>query len=414
MTFILSILCALVFLRLALPYVIRFIINKALGKLDGYHGTIKKIRISLFSNTLTLGNITFDKIVPGTGESEPFLKVRSIDVSFQWKAVFNKSLVGDILMHQPELQLARHHAEATASDDTKASPKKTIDLKNQLQHLLPFHINLEIINGLIRYSDRTPRGVVDVSVTHIDVLLHDFSNMTDLALRPAALRAQAKIYGGTFDFSLKLYPLAEQPTFDMNAELKNINMVLLNGFFRAYAKIDVNRGTLGMYMEATAKYGVFTGYVKPVIRDLDIVGAEDRDDSLFRKLWEKFVAGAYQILKNKREDQFAARIPIQGRLGDPDINCIAALLSVLQNAFIRAIHPSLDDVITIAGLRKPVSTVKRFFRKNPVRKKQFDTSAHIPPAIHADGLSRDVAIGSQQKNNVRHFVRLPESAEGNK
>ena len=100
---------------------------------------------------------------------------------------------------------------------------------------------------------------------------------------------------------MNINPLAKQPTFDLNAELKDTNLVLLNDFFKAYAKIDVNKGKFGMYTEVAAKDGSFKGYVKPIIKDLDVLGHEDRDDNVFRKMWEGLVGFVGQVFKNQPE-----------------------------------------------------------------------------------------------------------------
>src|SRR5207344_136845 len=102
----------------------------------------------------------------------------------------------------------------------------------------------------------------------------------------------AEVYEGKFNMDMKLNPLADRPTFDLNARLDNTNLVLLNDFFKAYGKFDVNKGTFGLYKEVAAKEGAFKGYVKPVIKDLDVVGAEDQKDNILQKLWEEIVGAA--------------------------------------------------------------------------------------------------------------------------
>ena len=112
------------------------------------------------------------------------------------------------------------------------------------------------------------------------------------AVLPASIHATADVYEGKLRFDAKLNPLANAPTFDMSAELTQTNLVKLNDFFQAYAKVDVNDGRFGLYTEVAAKDEEFKGYVKPVIKNLDILGKEDRKDNLLQKLWEA-VAGIY-------------------------------------------------------------------------------------------------------------------------
>ena len=162
---------------------------------------------------------------------------------------------------------------------------------------------------------------------------------------------------------MNINPLAKQPTFDLNAELKDTNLVLLNDFFKAYAKIDVNKGKFGMYTEVAAKDGAFKGYVKPIIKDLDVLGHEDRNDNIFRKMWEGLVGFVGQVFKNQPEDQVATKIPFEGRLDNPETNIWITITNVLQNAFIQAIQPSIDSEINIASVGTPKPEKKTFFEK---------------------------------------------------
>jgi hypothetical protein len=127
----------------------------------------------------------------------------------------------------------------------------------------------------------------------------------------------------------------------------------------------VHKGTFGLYTEMAGKDGKFTGYVKPIIKDLDIVGPEDKHDSFLNKLWEEVVGAAGVLLKNQKKDQVATKIPIKGEYGKTDIATWYAIINVLRNAFVQAIYPSIDYQVTIASVEpvKPKEEKKGFFKK---------------------------------------------------
>jgi hypothetical protein len=162
---------------------------------------------------------------------------------------------------------------------------------------------------------------------------------------------------------MKLNPLAEQPTFDLNAEWKKTNLVKLNDFFQAYAKIDVNKGTFGLYTEVAAKEGEFTGYVKPLLEDIDVLGKDDRKDNILRKLWEGVSGTVSEIFENQSEETFATKIPFKGRLDEPQVNIWQAIIQILQNAFIQALQPSIDQQISLATVDKQQEKKKGFLEK---------------------------------------------------
>ncbi|OJV22454.1 MAG: hypothetical protein BGO21_30320 [Dyadobacter sp. 50-39] len=94
-----------------------------------------------------------------------------------------------------------------------------------------------------------------------------------------------------------------------------------------------------------------------------MLGKEDRDDNIFRKLWEGIAGGVGQILRNHPNDQVATKIPFEGRLDDPKTNIWYALSHILQNAFIQAIQPSIDSEISIASVDSPKQEKKTFLQK---------------------------------------------------
>ena len=57
----------------------------------------------------------------------------------------------------------------------------------------------------------------------------------------------------------------------------------------------MNKGTLGLYTEFAAKDGKYKGYVKPIIKDLDVVGPEDKKDNFLQKTWETIIGAAVKF-----------------------------------------------------------------------------------------------------------------------
>jgi hypothetical protein len=75
-----------------------------------------------------------------------------------------------------------------------------------------------------------------MSETHI--IARNLSNVADTSALPARVLATAGVYGGHLDFNMRINALAEDPTYDLNLELKNADLKRLNEFFQAYGKFD--------------------------------------------------------------------------------------------------------------------------------------------------------------------------------
>jgi hypothetical protein len=358
-TIILVFLGLIVAIRLALPSVVLHYANRNLAEMDGYNGRIEDIDLAILRGAYKLDSIYINKVDSGTQKETPFLAASVVDLSIEWQSLFKGSLVGEIVVDKPMMRFTRDKVEP------KDVQKDSSDFREVLEDFMPLEINrLEFRNGRLQYVDHTSKPKVDISMTDVDVVALNLKNSYDsAAVLPARIDAQATVYDGRLDMEMKLNPLAEVPTFDLNAEWKNTNLVKLNEFFQAYAKVDVNKGTFGLYTEVAAKEGSFTGYVKPLIEDIDVLGKEDRKDNLLRKAWEGISGAVTEIFENQKEETFATKIPLKGDIEDPQANIFFAIMQVLENAFISALQPSIDQQISLGTVDQQQEEEKGFLEK---------------------------------------------------
>lgn len=354
---VIIVVAVLVVIRLVLPYVVLHYANKTLANMDGYYGHIEDIDLAIIRGAYKIDSIYLNKVDSITNKQTQFLSASLVDLSVEWKALLHGSIVGELVFEKPMVRFTKDKVEP------KQVSKDTAQFDKLLDDFMPLQVNrVEVNGGNVQYVDETSKPKVDIHLTDLNVLALNLRNSYDSsALLPAKVTAFGKIYEGTLSVNMKLNPLAKSPTFDMNAEIKKTNLVLLNDFFQAYAKIDVNKGDFGMYTEAAAKNGRFKGYVKPLIRDLDVLGKEDRDDNVFRKVWEGLAGFAGEVFENQPKDQVATKIPFEGRLDNPETNIWTTVINVLENAFVQAIQPSIDNEINIATVDAGKSEEKKNF-----------------------------------------------------
>ncbi|MDZ4758943.1 MAG: DUF748 domain-containing protein [Bacteroidota bacterium] len=354
-------LLVLVGIRLALPYIILHYANKTLATMHGYYGHIKDIDLSIYRGAYTIKDFYINKVDSITKQKTPFISSEVIDISVEWKSLFHGRIVGELEFDNPVLRFTKDKAEPAQIQ------KDTTDFRQVLDKFMPLKINrFEIMNGKIQYIDSTSKPIVNIMMDQTHVLAENLSSVRDTALLPARVTANANVYKGTLSFNMKMNPLADKLTFDMNAELKNTNLPELNNFFKAYANIDINKGVFGLYTEIAGKDGKYKGYVKPVIKDLDVLGPEDRKDPFKQKLWEGVVGTAGIVLENRKKDQIATKVIIEGAFGKTEINIWYAVADLLRNAFIHAIHPAIDNEVNITSVgkkEKKGNFFKRIFRK---------------------------------------------------
>lgn len=356
---LLVIIAVVVVVRLILPYVVLRYTNQALAEMPGYRGKIFDIDLALLRGAYRIDSIYLNKHDSVSGKETKFFGARAIDLSIEWQSLLHGEIVSEIVFEKPYLLFTKNKVEP------ETLKKDSTDFIELLEDLMPIKVNrFEVVNGTITYRDLNTTPKVDVAMTNTYIVATNLRNAYDSgAVLPATITARATVYEGDLDLNIKLNPMTKVPTFDLNAELRNTNLALLNDFFEAYANVDVSKGTLGLYTEIAAAEGKFDGYVKPLLRDLQILGKEDKNDSVFKKIWEGIVGSAGQVVENLKEKQVATKIPFEGDVESPEANVWYTISYVLRNAFIQAIQPSIDNEITLADATKEDEEEKGFLER---------------------------------------------------
>lgn len=348
---LLSIVAVFVIFRLLLPYIVLHYVNEKLANLEEYYGHVNDIDIALIRGAYVIKDIRLVKLEEKEKikrDTLPFFNSPEIDLSVEWRALLKGRVVGEIAVERPVVNFVKGKHK---NEDIKAD---TADFRALIKDLMPLTVNrFEINNGQIHYIDKYSKPKVDINMTNLTVIATNLSNVNDSAkLLPAHCDVNADLYEGKWVMKIDFDALNKQPTFDMNTNLTNVNLVLLNDFLQAYGNFDVKKGSFGMYAEFAAKNGAFGGYVKPILKDLDVVQWNKEEGDFKQILWETVVGSAAEALQNQKEEQLATKIPIEGRFEQADVNLWRAISFVLRNAFVQALQPHVDNSINITKMEE--------------------------------------------------------------
>jgi hypothetical protein len=336
----------LVIARLVMPYAIQRYVNYKLQQLPGYGGSIGEVDVHLWRGAYSIHNVNIQKKTNNV--PFPFVAARRVDFSVDWNELRHRAVVGEVLLEDAHLNFVK--GERKTEDQTKID-KGWVKV---VQDLFPFKINrLEIRDSVVRYADLGAQPSVDISVTNLQVVCRNITNSRNTTNElPTPFEASGTtIGGGRLRVQGAANPFTKTPRFDVNAALENVDLIAFNDFLEAYAKVDVKRGRLSFFTEMAAADGKFKGYAKPLIEDLDIVDLKDDAKKPLKLIWESVVAGVMKIFKNQPRDRFAAKIPIEGDIDSPSTGIVETLASVLRNAFIRALAPTVDETIDVESVK---------------------------------------------------------------
>lgn len=333
------ILVILVGIRLALPHFIIKYVNKSLAGLEGYQGSIEDVDLNLFRGAYVIDEIKILKKEDSV--PVPFVYIRKIDLSIHWNALLRGVIAGEIILKNPELNFVVTET-GTKQDGTGE------DWSKSLKDLMPIRLNrFQIDYGRINYKDYSSNPKVDVFIDSLFFVATNISNANKTSeAMPATLYATGNTLGGgilTLDTRANL--IKQVPDLDIDFKLENMKLKSLNDFMKAYTKTDVERGLFSLYIELLLDNGTYSGYIKPVFEDLKFVewGNEEEEN----KLWQSIVGFFAEIFENQPKDQVASQIPLNGNLNETDVGIIAAIWTLLRNAFIESLNKDLEFSIGV-------------------------------------------------------------------
>ncbi|MEJ7646330.1 MAG: DUF748 domain-containing protein [Chryseolinea sp.] len=349
-----SILALLIIARLMLPYFVTRYVNKVLSEIPGYSGSISDVDIALIRGAYVVKDLKIFK-VDGNAKV-PFVDILAIDLSVEWKALFDGAIVGEIIFEKPIINFIGGDGKGekkTASDNQYGG---NVDWTEPIKKLLPLQINrLEIQQGTISYFDFTTKPKVDVSLKNLQVLATNLNNAKDVKEKlPSNVNASAtSIGGGKLQLNMAINLLKEIPDLDMDMKFEGINMPSLNDFFLAYSKVDIERGTFNLYSELVVDNSNIRGYVKPIAKNVKVLNFKKDKQDLGNLLWQSVVGLLAEVFENQKKDQFATQIPLEGNLKNIKTAVWPTIWNVLRNAFVQAFKMNTDDAVNLMDPDKP-------------------------------------------------------------
>ncbi|WP_194778289.1 DUF748 domain-containing protein [Pararhodonellum marinum] len=340
---LISILVVLVVIRLILPAIAKHQINKQLANIEGYHGSINDLSMSLYKGAFNIGELVIYEEASEDPET-PIIRLPILDFSLDWRALMKGKLVSEIHMDSMEVNL-------TVLKEEEKEKEPRLHFAEQLQELNPIQINkLSIANAKIAYLDPTADPQVDVYFDNFNLNAENLSNVEDeeKAL-PGYVQINSNAMGeGKMDMEMHVNILKEIPEFDLNLAFEDIDLVKFNNFMEAYANLELKSGTLSVFSEALVENGEITGYVKPVIEDFD-VNQEAEDKNLPERVYGAVVDFFGKVLENPKEEQIASRVELSGHVENIENNPWQAVFGLLRNAFIEAYTKEIENSINFGS-----------------------------------------------------------------
>ncbi|MBF8723668.1 DUF748 domain-containing protein [Pseudomonas guariconensis] len=338
-----GLLALLLALHLALPYLVRDYLNDRLADMGDYRGRITDVDLAWWRGAYQINGL---EIVKTTGKVPvPLLDAPLIDLSVSWRSLwYDHAVVAEVVFVHPVLNFV------DGGNKRNSQTGQGTDWRQQLEKLLPITLNeVRIDDGTLAFRNFTSKPPVDLKATQLQASIRNLTNVRDeQGRRDASFDGTARLLGdarvesrATFD------PFSDFDDFEFRLRATDIQLRRLNDFASAYGKFDFNAGHGDLVIEAQAEKGRLSGYIKPLLRDVDVFNwqqdVEDKDKGFFRSIWEALVGASETVLKNQPKNQFATRVELSGSVHQQDISGFEAFLQILRNGFIQAFNARYEQ-----------------------------------------------------------------------
>ncbi len=334
---LLAIIVALVVVRAILPTLLTDFVNRKLNQIiPGYEGSIVDVDLSLWRGAYVIHGIDIRKIEQK--KPVPLFNAESVDFSVEWSELIRGALVGQIELKNPKINIV---AGPAWPED-----QKSIDaIVARIRELLPLRINrFAMVDGEIHFRNYVADPDIDIYLHDIDLVARNLTNSAKISdsLVATAIGEGRAMKSGVFKIDMKMDPVADRPTFDLAFELRHFNLPEVNDFLKHYLAVEARDGKLSLDAEAKSREGKYKGYVKPLVKDLDILRIKEEKKSVGEAIKGFFVKIVAAVFENKSKEQLGAKIDFAGSFEDQDITLWGAVGSFLRNAFVQALKPGLE------------------------------------------------------------------------
>lgn len=339
----LGLLGLLILIGIFSPMIIQYHLNHNVFRdMGNYTGRVEDVDVNWWSGSYRLKELVLWR--KGGNQDVPFFRVEDFSIGLSWDAIRRGAIRAGVVLENAELNfLDAERAE-------KRQTGKGTNWLDVLEELLPTTLHrLEIRRSRITFQNFDAEPKIDIQAREIDALITNLTNVKDHeGRRVATAQLDAKILGDA--------PITAQARFDpfdfndflFAAEVRQIDLTRVNNLTAHYANVDFASGHGSLFAEFTARDGQLSGYVKPLLEDVNIVSWEQdvkqQGDNPLQLLWEGMLGFLKTLFTNSETRQFATQIEFEGTLDEATVKSWGAVLGVIRNAFVEALDERYEEL----------------------------------------------------------------------
>jgi hypothetical protein len=238
------------------------------------------------------------------------------------------------------------HSAATKSKEVHRAKKVAQKVKeaNQDTSVVVKVEHGKIVHSEVGFVNKATDPDYRVFIADLDMDVKNLSNRLEEGT--GMVRMTGKFMGsGRTEFKGDFRPEKPRPDFDLNVKIVKTEVKAFNNVLRAYGDMDTHRGVFAFFSELAVKDNQIHGYVKPLLKDVEVYDPEqDKEKPVTKKMYEAVVGGVLGLFENKARNEAATVTDLSGPVENPHANTWQVVEKLVQNAFFKAILPGFERV----------------------------------------------------------------------
>jgi Domain of Unknown Function (DUF748) len=201
---------------------------------------------------------------------------------------------------------------------------------------------INIVDSELGFVNQAATPEYRIYLTDADLILEHYSSQ--LREGPASMVIRGKFMGtGDTQITGIMKPPQDSPDVDLKIKIASTQVRSMNNMLRAHGKFDVVGGLFSCYAEIRLDDGSIRGYVKPLVRKLNVYDTEqDKSKTAMDKVREGAIEDLSTLLENVPRDEVATKADVSGSTKQPRTETVQIVVGLIQNAFFKAILPGFE------------------------------------------------------------------------
>jgi hypothetical protein len=327
-----SILALLIVIRIILPSILLHEANKYLSEFSPtYYLHMEDLDISILR-----GAYRFEDVVGKLkGDNKQFLSISSVDVSIAWRHVFRGRIVTDIVTDNLDFLFLK--------DMSKLNPPSKKEAKDVKDTLFPVKVeSVDLRRAQIVFEEYP--SLDDKSRLKIENINGKVTNLTPSEGNPLSnFNLSASLQGQSPTVFVGELNLMKKPMlWDVDVELKDFNMTSLNPVLKRKLPLTFTKGTLDLFVEAQNDDKTIKGYIKPFLKDVDVIANKEQFVGVKHFVIEILTALGNLILRDSKTKSVATYFDFTYD-GAFHANTGQGISKAIEHGFDRKLKEGIED-----------------------------------------------------------------------